>query len=679
MRPKSRSISHTISLCALIFTGALTATAAAPALADPAAANTQTINYTPDDFKNFQCSTALDIVSHVPGFVFSTGNTVRGFADAAGNVLIDGQRPASKVGLDVQLNNIAVSQIDRIEVITGGAPGIDMQGYQQIVNIIRKSSAQAHQSIDVYDKVFTDGPNKPAIEYSFNQNNNGRSLDVDLQLFEFRDNGVDNEQRYDYYPGQATPAHTYLNQLAGGSGSQAKVDYSQPFFGGKLSFNGFYNPIYYTNRIIYSGATQAYEHYNLNEFVSEWGVQYERPLTKTVTVDINVLQHYDRQNTVDVYTDATGPSANDQLYQPIEHIISAKLTWQPNDKMTYKIGGESTFNRLDNSTLYTQDNQAQSLPFSTITVEEHRAQVFVTGNWQALPKLAVEVALKVETSTISVPQSNRAQSFVYPKPEIQLVWSPTNKLKLSWRSERIIGQLNFTDFASSVQLATSVVKSGNPNIVPQTEWAHTATIDYSFWDKGAISLALEHEDLQNTLDEVALVTPDGIDNADGNIGKGRRDSAHLILDLPTDRFLIKNGELKIDYTVRSTDVTDPITGVERDITNQNPWVYTVTFQQRLNPIHSSWGLEIDSTNHYQQFNAQEYYYYKSQDWFDLWFEYKAPKGMTYGVYWDNPLGRHDNYERQEWQGLRGESPLAVTEYNVALERPWINFHIKKEW
>ena len=662
--------------CALV----AAATGAGPAFADqiqaPAA---HTAKYDPDYFKNFQCTTALDIVSHVAGFTFSTGNNVRGFAGAAGNVLIDGQRPASKVGLDVQLNNIAVSQIDHIEVITGGAPGVDMQGYQQIVNVVRKSSDTAHQSIDLYDKAFTDGPNKPAIEYSYSHNNNGRSLDIDLQAFEFRDNGVNNTQRFSYYPGQATPDHTYLDQLAGGRGSQAKIDYTRPFLGGKLSFNGFYNPVYYTNRIVYTDATQAYEHVNLDETVSEWGVQFERPLTKTLTFDLNVLQHYDRQNTVDAYTDDTGVSRNLQLYKPIEHIVSAKLTWQPNDKTTYKLGGETTFNRLDNSTLYTQNDHDQGIPFSTVRVEEQRAEYFATGDWQATLQLGLEASLKVETSTISVPQSGRAQSFVYPKPEVQIVWSPTSKLKLSWRSERIVGQLNFSDFASSVSLSTSVIRSGNPNIVPQTEWAHSATIDYSFWDKGALSLVLMHEALENTLDELAIVTPGSIYNADGNIGKGRRDSAHLILDLPTDKLMIKDGELKIDYTVRSTEVTDPILGFQRDISGQTPKTYVVTFQQHLNPIHSNWGVEVDSPNNYQQFNAQEYYRYTSADALALWFEHKAPHGVTYGAVWQNPFRRHDQYEREQWTGLRDQSPLVVDERDIAYAAPWFNLHIRKEW
>ncbi len=673
-----------VSLAALILACALpslaaTAAHAADSGAAADAASTQIVKYTPDDFKNFQVSTALDIIFHVPGFVFNTGNNVRGFAGAAGNVLIDGQRPASKVGLDVQLNNISIAQVDHIEVITGGAPGVDMQGYQQIVNVVRKSSDKATQSVELFDKVFADGQNKPAIDYIYSRNANGKSLDIDAQLFEFRDNGLNNNQRFDYYPGQAQPDHTYINQYAGGRGNQIKVDYSRPLLGGKLSVNTFYNPIYYTQHIVYSDATQAYEHFNLNETVSEWGVQYERPLTKKLTLDLNVLQHYDRQNTVDVYTDSSGVSRNLQLYQPIEHILSAKLTWQPDDKTTYKFGGESTFNRLDNSTLYTQNDQDQGIPFSVVSVQEKRGEYYATGNWQPLSKISIEAAMRVETSTISVKQSNRAQSFVYPKPEVQIVWSPTKKFKVSWRSERVVGQLNFNDFASSVSLQTEVIKSGNPNLVPQKEWQHSLTFDYQFWEKGALTLVLMHEALEDTLDELAIVTPDGVYNADGNIGKGRRDSAHLTLDLPLDKLFVPNGELKLDYTTRMMHVVDPITGAGRPISGQSPDTYTMTFTQTFPKIHFDWNIEVDSLYNAQQFNAQEYYHYKSADWLAFYVDYKAPHGITYGAVFQNPFRRRDQYQRDQWSGLRGESPLVVSEHNVAEALPWFNLRIKKEW
>jgi hypothetical protein len=71
----------------------------------------------------------------------------RGFEGAVGNILINNNRPASKndAGSDV-LERTPADQVDRIELIRGGAPGIDMQGYAVVVNVILKTAA-SRQSI----------------------------------------------------------------------------------------------------------------------------------------------------------------------------------------------------------------------------------------------------------------------------------------------------------------------------------------------------------------------------------------------------------------------------------------------------------------------------------------------------------------------------------------------------
>src|ERR1700709_1877323 len=46
----------------------------------------------PADFSSLAPNTAMDMVMRLPGFSFDTGAQVRGFAGAAGNVLIDGDR-----------------------------------------------------------------------------------------------------------------------------------------------------------------------------------------------------------------------------------------------------------------------------------------------------------------------------------------------------------------------------------------------------------------------------------------------------------------------------------------------------------------------------------------------------------------------------------------------------------
>lgn len=83
--------------------------------------------YAPDYFVQFQAATAMEMVSRLPGFVFEGGNPGRG---AAGNVLINGKRPAAKTDpLADMLARVPAAAVERIDMISGGAGGIDMQGY----------------------------------------------------------------------------------------------------------------------------------------------------------------------------------------------------------------------------------------------------------------------------------------------------------------------------------------------------------------------------------------------------------------------------------------------------------------------------------------------------------------------------------------------------------------------
>lgn len=657
--------------------------AAAPTTATPVVATdgaNQVIKYQPDYFTEFQVSSALDMVFHVPGFSFNRGEEVRGFAGAAGNVLIDGQRPASKSGLDETLGNISSAQVDHVELIIGGAPGIDMQGYRQIVNVVRKSGGKPVIQFGGNVKTFPQHA-RPAGFFSYASNKDGKTTDFYMEAFGFRDNGVNNTQRYTYLPDYSDPSpdHMFIHQWAGGTGHQEKFDHSRPFLGGKLSFNGNYNPIDYDYDADYiSDDDTAREHLDLKEIESELGMQYERSLTKTLKMDLNALRRYDRLSQDDVFHDGDDVGHYRSLALTSEHIFSAKLTWQPNDKLTYKFGAESALNSLDNSSLYTQNDTTQNVPFDRVFVEEDRKEYYATRNWAATAKINIETGLKVETSTISVRQDNRSQSFVYPKPSLQIVWSPTKKLKLSWRSERVVGQLNFSDFASSVSLETTVVKAGNPAIVPQKEWQNGLTVDYSFWDKGAITLGYKHAALEDTLDFAPIITDDGVFNARGNIGEGTRDEASISLTLPTDKLHIKGGELKIDYTRIKSSVTDPTTHRTRAISNLNPDNYSIVFNQNFPKSRTSWGVEFDSLNNSPSYQATEYYRNKSAPWMSLYAEYKSKDNITYGVVLQNALRRRDQNDRIVWTGLRDDSAIQRIEHNVSYNKPFFIFRIKKE-
>ena len=125
------------------------AAVAAVSPADPAgasAAQPAVTSYPPAFFAAQNPSSALDMVGRLPGFSFDRGDSVRGFEGAAGNVLVDGQRPSSKSdGLESILQRIPSGKVERIDVIRGGArkvvvilnavPQIDSSGISTLVRI----------------------------------------------------------------------------------------------------------------------------------------------------------------------------------------------------------------------------------------------------------------------------------------------------------------------------------------------------------------------------------------------------------------------------------------------------------------------------------------------------------------------------------------------------------------
>src|SRR5580698_8393120 len=126
------------------------------------------LNYPASYFADARPNTAYDMITRLPGFNFDDGNSLRGFAGTAGNVLIDGQRPTSKTD-DLQsiLVRIPAADVERIDLIRGGAPGIDMQGQTVVANVIRKKGDSTQIVADVEDNFWPDGHTAPNASLQF--------------------------------------------------------------------------------------------------------------------------------------------------------------------------------------------------------------------------------------------------------------------------------------------------------------------------------------------------------------------------------------------------------------------------------------------------------------------------------------------------------------------------------
>ncbi|MEL7689068.1 TonB-dependent receptor plug domain-containing protein [Citromicrobium bathyomarinum] len=97
--------------------------------------------YTPEDFARFKPNTALDMLEQVPGFQISQQNQGRGLGQASENVLINGERIASKSDSAVdRLSRTSAARVQRIEIVDGASFGIPgLSG--QVANVIIETGA----------------------------------------------------------------------------------------------------------------------------------------------------------------------------------------------------------------------------------------------------------------------------------------------------------------------------------------------------------------------------------------------------------------------------------------------------------------------------------------------------------------------------------------------------------
>ena len=124
--------------CALLSSPAMAQTAPDPVSPVADAARQGVLVFETAFFADARPDTALDMIARLPGFAFESGDSgTRGLAGTAGNVLIDGARPSTKSdSLDQILRRISAAGVARVELIRGGAPGIDMQGRSVVANVV---------------------------------------------------------------------------------------------------------------------------------------------------------------------------------------------------------------------------------------------------------------------------------------------------------------------------------------------------------------------------------------------------------------------------------------------------------------------------------------------------------------------------------------------------------------
>jgi hypothetical protein len=548
--------------------------------------------FTPDFFAAQRPNTALDMVDRVPGFTADDGSGARGFEGAVGNILINNNRPASKndAGTDV-LERTPASQVDRIELIRGGAAGIDMQGYSVVVNVILKTAASRQQVVTWNNALFDGGHDVWGGSYQFTAKNGERSWSVLLSdgTSTSDSNGTGRNIRRDAN-GAVLRDEAFVNDGWGGSDS-ARVNYSGPLAGGKIDATAEYGIHDWQEwQKISSPTALRLSDYAEDTKSGELGLTYIRPIKPKWTLETRVIHQFESFD--EVATGSDSEEGSDQRFtakgDSSESIFRALVRHERTADLTIEAGGEVAYNMLDTHQAYSEGGVAVDLPSASVKVEELRGEAFTKATWRVNPKLTLEGGLRLETSTIKqTGDASAKESFFYAKPRFQATWTPKANHQVRVRFERELGQLDFSDFAASSDLDDGNVYGGNVDLQPEQRWISEITFERRFWGEGIVSIGYRHDEIIDVIDRLPL--PGGL-SATGNIGNGTLDKLTVNIVVPTDKWGIKGGRFTFKNDWNETHVTDPTTGQDRPISDVRPTQANIGFQQDIAAWKTQWGV-----------------------------------------------------------------------------------------
>ena len=642
------------------------AVAVAPATAAAPAAQPGVTSYPPEFFASAHANTASDMVNFLPGFSLDTGSGARGYEGSAGNVLINGERPATKTdNLGTLLARILASQVERIDVIRGGAPGLDMQGKTVIANIITKKQTGVQGVIHYADQTDSDGRHFKFLRLQGSGQIGQRSWEAGLDLGGFIDDGFgDGARTIDAGDGTRTLTGHIHSQ---GWGTQTTLTGATeaPLAGGRLRVNGrLFDQVYNSDELdttLFPDNHEEHDHQDDDKDQSEFGARYSRPLSGRFNLEVVALRQDAREKYADTFNNPTDAQIFKQDTTTSETILRSVVKFQQTARLSWETGAEGAYNTLQNNIRFSDNGSFVDLPAANVMVDEKRGEAFVKSVWRPIGWLTIEGEIREEGSLIeSSGDVNLSKTLYYTKPRILVTWAPDADTQLRFRYEREVGQLDFGAFTASTTLTAGVVTAGNPNLVPSQDWASEIALERKILGNGGITLTARHLQITDVIDRAPIRASDGtFFDAPANIGNGTEDDFLVTLNLPLDIVGLKGAQIRGDYTRRLSQVTDPTTRQPRSISGQHPADWDLHFSQPIG--RASYGVDLYGGWQQRSYRFNQIQIDKLQTYVTPFWEFKPNPKLSIRIELDNVTARPFKHVYENWDGPRSLSALSTVE------------------
>ena len=674
----------TAGVAALTLATGAAAQAPAPAAQGSAA---RTTTYEAEFFTQYAPRTALDIAKRVPGFNLDLGNSdIRGFAAAAGNVVINGARPSSKAeSLETTLSRIPASQVSRVEVGSGDLYGADYAGKSQVLNIIMSASSGGLDGNftgslrRLYTgKLVPDGAVSALIRRGASSINLSAGFANSLNHEEGTDTLtiVPSGERVEFR--RKFNSYHDFNPYLSASWALERAENNAIRLNARWSPGQF--DLFQRNRVTPSDGAPHDDNLiqGYDNPVVELGGDITQPLAGGAIKLVGLATRRKRDN-FDNYIQRDGLIENgavqnggfeqSQVAQRNETI--GRLGWirQNLAGFSVEVGGEAALNTLDNTTeLFVVEEDGSKtridLPVDRAKVKEKRGEVFITVGKTFSPGLRVDGGLRYEFSHLTVSGDAFAdRKLKFLKPSLSVDWKPGGGWHGLFSIRRTVAQLNFYDFVTVAELSTDRVNAGNENLQPQRTWEFRATGDHPLFGEGLVKLDLGFDLISEFQDRVLIEDPatGNLFDAPGNIGTGKDLFATLTVDAPLDRYW-KGLRVKTSGTLRRTRVRDPINGELRNFSDYFPdWEWNVDVRRDIGPW--SYGFTVSDRDRFTFFRTDEYdTNFNGGPYGTAFIEYRPGPRTSITLDVDNALNTLGERNRLLFIPNRAEPELMINEF-----------------
>jgi len=582
---------------------------------DAAEASPQRV-FEPGFYAAFGPLSALDMVSQTPGFSIKESDGRRGMGAGGANVLIDSRRIAAKsVSARETLSRIAADRVVRIEVLDAtqlALPGLS----GQVVNVITRPAEMTGRwewSPETQDgdtaqlgrgRVVVSGHagdwdfSLGLSSYEWGGHTSGPETLYDAAnvAVELRDETESWKGRRHEFSGLVsteTPAGNISNLalvLAANEDERRELSLRT----GSLSPD-------HLRTYAYKADGQSWKLSGDHEFAMGPGRLKLIGLRSTSTsapATTTLLEYLAGGQAPE------GARANVDR-ETGESILRGEYTWV-DSAGDWQMAVEGAVNTLDTATSVATLTAAgyidEPLSGGTSHVEEKRTEAAIVHGRQLIDGVFMQASLAAEYSEIVQTGPNgRMREFVRPKGFVAVSWTPAREWNASLKLERSVGQLDFGDFVSSVNLSdeTGQQKSGNPEVVPEQSWDVALEANGEAPVLGPVRLKLfgrQIEDVNSSVlfsrtvnDDGSVSVVEGPGNLDGAVTYGLDLSGTLAV-----AELLPGGKIDWSASLRDSSICDPVTGLDRRMSGTRLSRYEVQFRQDVPGTPWAWGLGYET-------------------------------------------------------------------------------------